>query len=105
MKPRQFEVYRVKGLRAEGPIDLVVILQSDLLDHLTTRVVAPLIPVTEGYLIDRVVPEVEIEGIRYAVAMHLIATLAERNLATMVGKLNASEIVLKNAIDMVFFGV
>ncbi len=86
-------------------MDLVVILQHDLLDHLTTRVVAPLLPLDETYEVDRVVPVVEVEGIRYVVAMHLVATISVRNLATMVGKLDAHEHALKSAIDMVFFGV
>ena len=101
----QFEVYRVKGLRPESPVDLVVILQNDVLDHLTTRVVAPLLPLDENYRIDRVVPAVEIENIRYAVAMHLVATIPVRNLGTMVGTLDAHEVALKSAIDMVFSGV
>ena len=39
------------------------------------------------------------------VAMHLMATVPVRSLGTMVGTLNAYEIALKSALDMVFFGV
>jgi hypothetical protein len=102
---RQFEVYRAKGLREGGSVELVVILQNDVLDHLTTRIVAPLVPLTEGYTIDRITPKVEIDGMPYVVAMHLTATISVRNLATVVGTLESYEHVLKGAIDMVFFGV
>ncbi len=102
---RQFEVYGVTGLRAESPVDLVVVLQNDALNHLTTRIVAPLVPLDETYEVDRVVPAVEVEGVRYVVATHLVAAIPVRNLGRMVGTLDAHESALKNALDMVFFGV
>ena len=102
---RQFDVCRVKGLRAESPVDLAVVLQDDALSHLTTRVVAPLVPASAELAVDRAMPQVEIAGTRYVVAVHLLMTVPDRNLETLVATLKEHERTLKNAIDMVFFGV
>jgi toxin CcdB len=102
---RQFDVCRVTGLRAESPVDLAVVMQDDTLSHLATRVVAPLVPVGNGFVVDRTTPRVEIDGVRYAVAVHLLMTIPARNLGTRVASLEDHDRALKGAIDMVFFGV
>ena len=103
--PRLFEVRRVVGLRAESPVDLAVVVQDDTLSHLSTRVLAPLVPAFRDATIDRSAPLVEIDGLRYAVAMHLLTTVPVRNLGALVGSLQDDERTLKNAIDMVFAGI
>ena len=80
-------------------------MQDDTLSHLATRVVAPLVPVANGFVVDRTTPRVEIEGVRYAVAVHLLMTIPARNLGTRVASLEDHDRTLKGAIDMVFFGV
>jgi toxin CcdB len=102
---RQFDVCRVTGLRAESPVDLAIVMQDDTLSHLTTRVVAPLVPVGRGFAVDRTTPMVEVEGVQYAVAVHLLMTIPTRNLGALVANLEDHDRALKGAIDMVFFGV
>jgi toxin CcdB len=102
---KQFDVCRVTGLRAESPIDLAVVMQDDTLSHLATRVVAPLVPVSNGFVVDRTTPMVEIDGVRYAVAIHLLMTIPARNLGTLVASLEDHDRALKGAIDMAFFGI
>jgi hypothetical protein len=101
----QFSVYRVKGLKADSAVDLAVVLQDDTLSHLSTRVIAPLIPIPKGLEVERVTPAVFIDSVRYMVAMHLLTTIPVRNLGTLVASLADQERELKNAIDAVFFGV
>jgi toxin CcdB len=102
---KQFDVCHITGLRAGSVVDLAVVLQDDALSHLSTRVVAPLVPASEIVDVDRATPLVELDGDRYAVAMHLIMTIPVRSLGTLVGTLARDERALKNAIDTVFFGV
>lgn len=103
--PKQFDVCRVLGLRAGSPVELAVVMQDDALSHLATRIVAPLVPVDPGLTVDRVTPTVAVEGVQYAVAVHLLMTIPVRNLGARVASIEGNERVLKAAIDMVFFGV
>lgn len=102
---RQFDVCRVTGLRAGSTVDLAVVLQDDTLSHLATRIVAPLVPADRIEGVERATPVVEVDGARYAVAMHLMMTIPARNLGKIVRSLSGEERALKNAIDTVFFGV
>jgi hypothetical protein len=103
--PRQFEVRRMTGLRPDSAVELAVVMQDDTLSHLTTRVVAPLVPVFRDVEIERSTPIVEINGRRYAVAMHLLTTVPVRQLGAMIGSLQHDDRKLMNALDMVFSGI
>jgi hypothetical protein len=46
-----------------------------------------------------------IEGVRYIVAMHLLTTVPTRNLGRAIASLKEHERAIRNAIDLVFFGV
>jgi hypothetical protein len=102
---RQYDVCRITGLRAEGPVDLAVVLQDETLSDLATRIIAPLVPVSDRYNVQRATPVVELDGVRYLVAMHLLTTIPRRNLGQVVASLIDEERSLKAAIDAVLFGV
>jgi hypothetical protein len=101
----QFEVFRVIGLRSGSAVDLAVVLQDNTLSHLSTRIVAPLIPVEGELATDRATPIVDVTGNEYAVAVHLMTTVPTRNLGKLVARLVDNERQLKSALDLVFFGV
>jgi toxin CcdB len=105
VKWRQFEVYRVIGLRSGSAVDLAIVLQDDTLSHLSTRVVAPLIPVEDDMDADRATPAVDVVDGRYIVAVHLVTTVPTRNLGNFVVTIDDRERHIKNAIDFLFFGV
>lgn len=86
-------------------MELVLIMQNDLHSHFTTRVVAPLIAMDKRLASNRIAPSVEIGGIRYKIAIHLINTVPARNLGSLVASLRDREPELKNAIDLIFFGI
>jgi hypothetical protein len=48
---------------------------------------------------------VHVEGVRYVVAMHLVTTVPTRNLGRPIASLKDHERAIKNAIDLVFFGI
>lgn len=92
------------GLRAGSAVDLAVVLQDDQLLDLATRIVAPMIAI-DDHDVDRATIAVHVEGVRYLVAVHLLTTVPTRNLGRPIANLEAHERALKNAIDLVFFGV
>lgn len=93
------------GLRSGSAVDLAVVVQDETLSHLSTRVVAPLVPVDNNFLVERATPVVEIDGVRYLMAAYLMTTIPLRNLGNVAASLKDREREIKNAIDMVFFGV
>lgn len=92
------------GLRAGSAVDLAVVLQDDQLADLATRVVAPMIAIRD-HDVDRATIAVEVEGVRYVVAVHLLTTVPTRSLGRPIASLASHERALKNAIDLVFFGI
>ena len=85
-------------------MDLAVVLQDDQLYDLATRIVAPMIPVHQ-HDVERATLPVYVGGVRYIVAMHLLTTVPARNLGPPIANLETHERALKNAIDLVFFGI
>jgi toxin CcdB len=94
----------VVGLRAGSAVDLAVVLQDDQLADLATRVVAPMIAI-QDHDVERATVAVHVEGIRYVVALHLLTTVPTRNLGRPIANLREYEHAIKNAVDMVFFGI
>ena len=85
-------------------MDLAVVLQDNQLSDLATRIVAPLIEISD-HDVDRATVAVHVEGVRYVVAMHLLTTVPIRNLGRPIANLGSHERALKNALDLVFFGI
>ena len=102
---RRYDVCRIVGLRAEGPVDLAVILQDETLSDLATRIVAPLVPAGERLRVERTTPLVELDGVEYLIAVHLLSPIPRRSLGQVVANLESHERQLKAAIDAVFIGV
>jgi hypothetical protein len=102
---RQFDVCRVVGLRDGSAVDLGLILQDDTLSDLATRIVAPLIEIDSGLTGTAATPEVEVDGQRFIIAMHLMTALSSRNLGRVIVNLESEERRIKNALDLLFFGI
>lgn len=97
---RQFEVFRTAGGTA------VVVLQSDLLAAMRTRVVAPLLPPgAAGPPLGRLTPEVEIGGRRLVLLPQLAATLTLAELGRPVASLAGERDAILRAVDMLVSGV
>jgi hypothetical protein len=102
---RQFDVCHVAEANGRSRSRLAVVLQHDSLSELSTRVVAPLVVVGARYRINRATPAVELNGTRYLVATHLLATVPRQSLGEPIVNLRKKEHTLKNALDAVFFGI
>jgi len=96
---RQFDVVRLR--RGE----LVVVLQNNLLDHFSTRVIVPLLPPAEVRPTPRLHPLVRIGRRNYVVATEQITTVRAAEVAAIVGSAKAIEHEIRRALDIIWTGV
>jgi toxin CcdB len=94
----RFDIYRHE-------VGLIVDVQTDILDGLTTRMMAPLVPLVGApKQVGRLNPILEIEGELYVLQPQLMTAIAERQLDRPVGNILNHYDRIVAAIDMVFNG-
>lgn len=95
----QFQVYKVAGGR------LVLDLQTDLIDT-GSRVVAPLVPISDGpTVIGRLEPVFELHGEDHALHTAEMAAIPTALLKGQpIADLSGSDYAIRGALDMVFSG-
>ncbi len=95
----QFDVYRTKSKV------LVLDCQADLLDHLDTRFVVPLIlaNITPAAM-PRLTPVFDIDGESYIMATQFAASFAKRELGRPMANLDSERERVLAAIDMLTSG-
>jgi len=96
----QSDVYAGVG-RAMG---YVVELQSDLLERLAVRVVAPIVPGDPAIAISRLTPLIRFNGAEHLLLTYQMASLPIRELQRPVGSLFADQDAIKRALDILFLG-
>lgn len=96
----QFDVYAGVG-RTKG---YVVELQSDLLERLAVRVVAPMVPSDKAMIISGLTPLIRFKGADYLLLTYQMASIPIRELQRPVGSLSADQDAIKRALDILFFG-
>ena len=85
---------------------LLLDLQANLLSHLNTCVVAPLLPVASGPLPAKVLnPVFDIDGVRYMLATQFLAAVPRRVLGHLVASLQDDAAVIASALDCLFQGI
>ena len=96
----RFDVYRMAT--AQG---FLLDVQTDLLNGLSTRVVVPLLPLTNAPLpAQRLNPVFDIENLEVLMATQFLAAVPESELKEVVGNLEGFQNVLSVALDMLFSG-
>jgi toxin CcdB len=97
---RQHDIYRT----AEGTA--VVIVQSDLLEAMRTRVVAPLLPEgVAGPSMRALNPVIAVGDVRLVLLPQLMATLTLEELGTRVGSAAPHADAITRAVDAMLSGV
>ena len=97
----QFDFFEIVG--TEG---FLVDIQADLLDHLTTRVVVPLLPAAEAPSpVGHLHPRFELEGVSYILATHLLSAVPAVELKARRGSLAHRRYDIIHAIDALLSGV
>jgi toxin CcdB len=96
----QFDVRRT----SEGA--LVIDCQSNLLRHLNTRLVVPLLPAAEFEVVARRLnPLFTIEGTDYVMYTQFAATLAVSQLCEVMMNLDDDSLTIMGALDVLVTGV
>jgi toxin CcdB len=102
----QFDVYLNPSESAGKGIPFVVVLQSDLLDALATRLVMPLATLEFADKVpEKLCPLVTVSGQKLRALAHYAAPLPARSLRQMVGNLSPQSHLLIAAMDVVMSGV
>lgn len=102
----QFDVYANPSESADKGIPYVVVLQSDLLDALATRLVIPLATSEFADKVpEKLCPLVTVSGQKLRALAHYAAPLPARSLRQMVGNLSPQSHLLIAAMDVVLSGV
>jgi toxin CcdB len=105
MRAHQFDVFPNPDSANSESHPYFMVLQTNSLEHLNTRVVAPLIPPKTLPFFERLMPEVSVEGSRFVLDITNIGVLPVRLLHTAVVNLEADRYRIISAIDLVFTGI
>ncbi len=102
----QFDVYANPSHSAAQGIPYVVVVQSDLLDALATRMTIPLALVTfADKAPEKLCPSITVNGQQLRVLAHYAAPLPTRSLRQVVANVAPQASALIAAIDVVIAGV
>jgi hypothetical protein len=83
----------------------LIVLQSDHLDALDTRIVAPLVAPTKIEHFERLMPEVNVVGKHYVVVVQEMGAFPVRMMEAPVANLDADRYRLVGALDLLFTGI
>ncbi|MBK5016241.1 MULTISPECIES: CcdB family protein [Pantoea] len=101
----QFDVYRNTGKAEIYP--LVLDVQSDIIGRRKTRMAIPLFPHEnyKGPRAERLTPILVIEGQKYVMMTHEMASVPEKALREDVENISGQAVVIKSALDFLFDGI
>ena len=103
----QFSVYRNKNAHTRADIPFLLNVQSDLLDHLDTRVVIPLIKARsfDGPPSEGLEPIFEIAGERCILLTPMLAGISKKELGAEVCSLREKSSAIISALDVLISGI
>lgn len=96
---KQYDVVRLKG----G--EMAMILQSDLLDALSTRIVVPVVPASEMEPIPRLQPDLLLGRRRMVLAMEQMTAVRLSDIDKVVATARGLEYEIQRAYDMILAGI
>jgi toxin CcdB len=82
----------------------LLICQADALDHLSTRVVVPLMHAGNLPQVGRLNPLFEVDGKPVVMSTHLIFSIPKSRLGKKIGSLANDHDVIVNALDLLITG-
>ncbi len=102
----QYDVVDNPVPRARRAFPLVAILQSDLADTGSDRIVAPLVPGDDiPGVVGRLMPIVKVQGVDYALIVPRLTAVAAAELRAVKDNLSAYRSDIVAALDLLFLGV
>lgn len=102
----QYDVYPNPSHSAQQGVPMVVVVQSDLLESLSTRLVIPLATAEfADSTPEQLCPRITVQGQGLRALAHLAAPLPARQLKKQIDNIALQANVLVAALDMVLSGV
>lgn len=102
----QFDVFRNPNPNGRTAAPYVVALQSDLLDQLPSRWVAPLkLSKSISHRLEGLMPEVEVEGKKFTIFMYESGAVPAQTLGSRISTLESRRSELIRAIDILVGGI
>jgi toxin CcdB len=103
----QFDVYKNRNAATRARFPLLLDVQSDLLEPLSTRVVVPLSPVTAArdLVMKQLAPVLTIDGKQYVMLTPQLAGVSTRELGQSTGNLVAERAKIIAALDLLITGI
>src|ERR1700719_915581 len=102
---RQFDVYPNTDPETGDTHPYLIVLQSDALGHIGSRVVAPLVSRKKIQFFERLLPEVNVDGARYVIAIPDLGAIPTGELTSPIANLEQERYRIIAAIDLLFAGV
>jgi hypothetical protein len=102
---RRYEVWQLKPAEGQKFIEIVMILQSEKLDHLTSIIVAPLESTRDDLVVPSLTPSLELSGTRYTVLVPLMSAIDKRDFDFRLGDGEMLSYEITKAIDRLFMGI
>ena len=104
---RRFDVYRNEIAQTSRRFPFFLVLQSDLLQQLTTVVVAPLgrASVVGGKLVETLAPTLDVDDESFVLYTPELAAIPVSILRKRVGNLDDQRECIIRAIDFLFSGI
>ena len=99
-----FDVYQNPNQRTQEAIPYLLDLQSDLLDDLATRVVAPIKTLSIGKPILHLNPRLEVEGVAVVLSTAELAGVLKDTLGRKIGSLKEHRAEIIAALDFLITG-
>jgi toxin CcdB len=99
----QFDIYSIP---VRGGVEYLLDLQDDLLENLTTRVVAPLVvPAMVGQAMHTLHPRIWVDNEPHVLLTHLLAAIPAASLTECIGSAKAQRQEIVAAVDLLFTGI
>ena len=104
---RRFDIYRNESSQTARRFPLLLVLQSDLLQQLTTVVVAPLgrASMVGGKVVETLAPTLNVDGNSWVLYTPELAAIPTSRLRKRVGNLEDQREHIVRAIDFLFSGI
>ena len=103
----QFTVYKNRNAATRGRLPLLLDVQSDLLETLSTRVVVPLSPVAAArdIVMKQLAPVLRFDGKQYVMLTPQLAGISMRELGQPIGSLVDERVTIIAALDLLITGI
>ena len=103
----QFAVYKNRNAETRGRFPLLLDVQSDLLEPLSTRVVVPLSPIATArdVAIKQLAPILTIDGKQYVMVTPQLAGVSARGLGQSIGNVAHERAAVIAALDLLITGI